>query len=41
MTVEQMTALGDMARDIIYNPVMYVFIILIFFFVILEGIDHE
>lgn len=40
MTVEDMTVIGEFTRDIVYSPVMYAFIILIFLFLVLGGIDE-
>lgn len=41
MTVEQMTAIGEMTEDIIYNPVMYAAIFMLFLFLIFGGMDGD
>lgn len=41
MTIEQMTALGEIARVLIYNPVTYSIVILIFLVFLLGDTNHE
>lgn len=40
MTFEQMTLIGEFARHMIYNPVTYAIVLLMFLFLILGGIDE-
>ena len=41
MTIAQMTALGEIARVLIYNPITFAVMLVIFLLVVLGGIDHE
>ena len=40
MTIEFMTFLGSLARIVVYNPITFVIIIIIFLFIMLGG-DYE